>query len=384
MIGLILAGLAGASFGFCFHKGRICYASAFSDFFLIRSSRVGGGILLATLLTMISWSVAFALRGDTGFWLPPWGWYALVGGSLFGFGMILSGACLSSTLWRVASGSGQYALVLGGVATGFVLTGFAHPWLTEWYFTPLWLGTGGSLFELSFLEPFGIDSPIFAPLLALVVSAIVVVIYAGLAGSMSRQFDGDSGDGRISAVAIGLSGLYDGANRYVRTRVNNFNLGQILRNPWDPRSSGLGIALTATVWMALDGVWTVSGPLEDWLALTIGALSGDALRIIPGLAATFPGEITTGMAVVGGFVVGAFVSSVATGDFSLDPPSRSVGIAPIAGGVLMGVGAHLAPGCNVTNLYTGIASLSFHGLFAATGIVLGAYAGTRILFRPRG
>ncbi|MFW5950285.1 MAG: YeeE/YedE thiosulfate transporter family protein [archaeon] len=378
---IVLALVAGFGFGVFFQKGRICYASALSDFFLFRSSRVGGGILLATLLTTLPWSGAYLLGGETGFWLPSWGWYSLLGGAVFGIGMILAGACLTSALWRVASGSGQYALVLGGVVVGFALTGLVSPWLAKWYFTPLWLGTGTTGFALG----------LPAPVVAVTFVGVVVLVYAAVVGSTTRQFVDDGTDtetgrmaGTWASVIVGLSGLLEGTRRYVRTRSSGVDVRNVLRRPWDPRTCGLGIALTATVWMGGSGVWTVSGPLEQWIALGTGTISTDLLGLIPGFAATAPSSVSPAMVVLVGFLAGAFLSAVANGEFSFEPPSRSVGLAPAGGGVLMGIGAQLAPGCNVTNLYTGVASLSLHGMIAGGGIVLGAYLSTRILFRRRG
>ena len=376
---LAFALVAGIGFGVCFQKGRICYASALSDFFLFRSSRVGGGILLATLLTTLTWSGAYLFGGGAGFWLPSWGFYGLLGGAIFGVGMILAGACLTSTLWRVASGSGQYALVLAGVVVGFALTGLIHPWLGEWYFAPLWLGTGTTAFAL----------PVPAPVVAIAFVGVAVLAYAALTGSTRRHFEGeiDEDEGRIAglraSVATGLVGLLEGTRQYVEARTSGIDPGRALRRPWDPRTSGIGIALTATVWIGVSGVWTVSGPLEGWIALAFGTVGTGAVNAVPGLAAAFPGGVSPGMGVIAGFLAGAFLAAVAGGEFNLDAPTRSVGVAPVAGGVLMGIGAKLAPGCNVTNLYTGVASLSVHGIVAGIGIVLGAYVGTRLLFRPQ-
>lgn len=374
---LAVALLAGVGFGVFFQKGRICYASALSDFFLFRSSRVGSGILLATLLTSGTWSVAYLLNGEAGFWLPSWGWYGLIGGAIFGAGMILSGACLTSTLWRVASGSGQYAIVLGGVVVGFMLTGVAHPWLADTYFTPLWFGTGATGFAL----------PGPAPLVAGGFIGLVVLAYAAQTGATKRQLEGevDADNGVISdlgaSIAVGLSGLATGTRRYVRARRSGLEIRRALDRPWDPRTCGLGIALTATVWMGVSGVWTVSGPLEAWVAYGFGTVDAGLLQAVPGFAAAFSGAVSPGMGVIAGFLGGAFGISLLSGDFELTTPSRSVGLAPVGGGLLMGIGANLAPGCNVTNLFTGVASLSVHGFVAGSGIVLGAYVATQILFR---
>ncbi|MEF8781345.1 MAG: YeeE/YedE thiosulfate transporter family protein [Haloferacaceae archaeon] len=375
MTGLLVAVAIGAALGTLFHRGRICYASALSDSFLFGSSRTGGGILIATLATTLAYGSVYAIRGDAGFYLTSWGWFSLVGGVVFGAGMILAGACLTSALWRAAIGRGQYALVLSGVVAGFLATASVQDALARYYFAPLWLGGGRTLYGLEEAS---------APLIALVVVAGTGVAYAAAVGSTKRRLGAgpSNAEGRRPAEALAVGGrtVVRSTLDYLGKWLSRPRLRDVVQRPWDPRTCGLGIAAVATVWLLQYGAWTVSGPVERWLALGVWTVEPGVLRAVPGLASTFPGEVTPDMAVVTGFVGGAFLSSLATGDFEATPPTRRGSGAAVGGGLLMGCGAMLAPGCNVTNLYTGVALLSVHGLLAGAGILLGSYLTTRSLF----
>jgi uncharacterized membrane protein YedE/YeeE len=75
-------------------------------------------------------------------------------------------------------------------------------------------------------------------------------------------------------------------------------------------------------------------------------------------------------------MLGALMAAGISGKFapSASIPARST-IAAIAGGLLMGVGARLATGCNIGAFFSGVASGSLHGfvwlIFAIPGNAIG-------------
>jgi uncharacterized protein len=62
----------------------------------------------------------------------------MVGGTIFGFGMLLAGGCASSTLWRLAEGHTKLAVALGA----FALTNAAALRFIEAYDIRHYLGKG--------------------------------------------------------------------------------------------------------------------------------------------------------------------------------------------------------------------------------------------------
>jgi uncharacterized membrane protein YedE/YeeE len=384
----VAAVLVGLGIGIALQKSRLCHASMLSDLFLFRSlSPNGKGLLVATGLTMLAWSLIFAVRGSTGFWLPAWGWYGLLGGAIFGVGMITAGGCMMSALYRAATGDVQYLLTLLWTAVGYLAYGLAYPVFLDHWFTPLWLGSGETVFALG----------LPAPVVALVVLGLGLVAVAWLEGratlQVSRRTAMTDGGARpatstrdvaaTEALRTGLSDIASGTRGYVGSRRSRPSLRALATSRWDPRSGGLVLAALAAVWLWLDGVWTVSGPEAGWVAVVVDAVGADARSLNLWEQAMFGTSgisISPNMLVIAAAGGGALLAAVLAGEFRIRWPAR--GTLPYAsgGGLLMGVGASLAPGCNIGNMFTGLAQLSFHGGVASLGMVIGAYLATRWLF----
>lgn len=85
-----------------------------------------------------------------------------------------------------------------------------------------------------------------------------------------------------------------------------------------------------------------------------------------------------GTAVVGGVVVGAFLTALATRDLRLEgfaTPGRM--LRSMGGGALMGIGGVMAVGCSIGQGLTGLATLALMSFPAAAGILAGAALGIR-------
>lgn len=77
-----------------------------------------------------------------------------------------------------------------------------------------------------------------------------------------------------------------------------------------------------------------------------------------------------------GIVVGALISCVLASDLRLRMPGRMVRLADgFGGGLLMGVGAMLAPGCNIGGFFSAVSGLSLSGFVLFFGLLGGAYSG---------
>ncbi len=123
--------LLGAAIGFVLQSSRFCFAAAISDYILFRGTnglRFIGGFLLITipgfaLVQYLAVSGGGVLPGK----IVPISLGVLVGGLLFGIGMVLSGGCLVSSLVRLGEGAGSYALTVVGVVIGIWLVGVSGP-----------------------------------------------------------------------------------------------------------------------------------------------------------------------------------------------------------------------------------------------------------------
>jgi uncharacterized protein len=101
--GLLFFGLL---LGLVFHRSRFCFVRAFRDPFMTGESEMIKAIALSLLVygfgsAVIKWS--YIQPPNMGVVQPFW-IGTLLGGSIFGIGMVLAGGCGTSTLWRAGEG----------------------------------------------------------------------------------------------------------------------------------------------------------------------------------------------------------------------------------------------------------------------------------------
>src|SRR5690625_5026646 len=102
---MILTGLVvGAVLGVVMQRGRFCVTGMIRDIFMQRSWRT----FVALLIVISVHAVGLAALTSTGVIAPDYSTFApaavIVGGFLFGLGIILAGGCASGTWYRSAEG----------------------------------------------------------------------------------------------------------------------------------------------------------------------------------------------------------------------------------------------------------------------------------------
>jgi uncharacterized membrane protein YedE/YeeE len=144
----------GAVFGFVFQRSRLCLVRAFREPFMTGDGEHTRAAALAIVVSMLGFAILkFTDLKDKGEWVfPAAGAGALLGGLIFGVGMVLAGGCGSGSIWRV--GEGQVKLLaavitfsLGASLTRLALTqtGLQQK-LGVAIFLPAWLGWAGAVF----------------------------------------------------------------------------------------------------------------------------------------------------------------------------------------------------------------------------------------------
>lgn len=110
----------GAAFGLVFQRSRLCLVRAFREPFMTGDGEHTRAAALAVVLSTVGFALLkFADLKDHGDWVfPAAGAGGLLGGLLFGVGMVLAGGCGAGSIWRV--GEGQVKLVVAVLA--FALT----------------------------------------------------------------------------------------------------------------------------------------------------------------------------------------------------------------------------------------------------------------------
>ena len=98
--------LAGSGIGFIMHRSRLCFARAFREPFVTGEGSMTKAVMLGILIGVPMAALMFKAKLlDPYIAIPPVFWAgSLIGGLIFGFGMIFAGGCASGSLWRMGEG----------------------------------------------------------------------------------------------------------------------------------------------------------------------------------------------------------------------------------------------------------------------------------------
>lgn len=253
----------------------------------------------------------------------------LIGGALFGAGMMFAGGCPSRLIVRAAEGQGAALLA----------------WLV--FVLAIMASLEGAL----------------APLREKLAGATVQLPAASLPALL--------GGWPAWLVTAGLAGL-----------IGLFLLTAPRQSVWwgwqQPLAGALvGLLVAASWYVSIAGADEFETPATTALAFV--APAQDLMRFITMERLGFP--LKFGSASVLGVFIGAFASAVVAGRFGWTVPSGPQMLRNLAGGVLMALGGILAMGCTIGQGMAGVATLSVASLIAVASMVLGAWLAHRVLLR---
>ncbi|MFC1494015.1 YeeE/YedE family protein [Thermodesulfobacteriota bacterium] len=346
----------GLLFGFFLKKGELCGASAISEVILMKDKSKAFGIWVAIIVSM----AAFAMLDIMGLVkLNPKPFIYLnyiIGGILFGTGIVLAGGCVSGCLFKAGSGNINSMAGLVGIPLGIALVEYGplsefHKYLKSFV---LKSQEGGSI-TLSSLT--GIPYWLLACLF----------IIATIAAVFIRQRKKANQDAVITD--------------------NTGAVKKIITRRWSPWKAGLAIgilAMFAYLSSAASGrnypLGVTHGVLHLQLAVTESSLNPvwkKAEVKTTSMTQQNPVPLNNGkkvsvwlMLLVTSLVIGSWVSARLSGtmQFVSRPPSQTV-IAFI-GGILLGTGATIATGCVIGNILSGWALMSVGNLLFGLVVIL--------------
>ena len=153
---------------------------------------------------------------------------------------------------------------------------------------------------------------------------------------------------------------------------------------WNPYVTGVIVAFFSVMMMAWWRPWGAVGAIRnwgDWIMYGLATLFGTDAGIFGYYDEAPKSVLFDSGSVIGiGFVAGAFISACLGKEFALRiPPYREMVKAVIAG-ILMGIGATLAGGCNVGGFYNAIGNLGANGFAMMLGLVFGVILGLKLLY----
>jgi uncharacterized membrane protein YedE/YeeE len=354
--GLVLGLLA----GLLMHRADYCVAGMFRDLFLFRSTTMLKTLLLLVLISMLFF-VAIQAVGlvpvPFPFFGPPSGGN-LLGGFLFGIGMVLAGGCVVGTLYKLGAGSFPSLLTFLGLVAGSTLYAEFHPWWSSLVKSLVFPTKAVTLPQLLGVAPW-----LSVSLLALVL--LPLVLYWLKAGRMNQP---SVVDGYLqpwkAAIGLALIGtltvLILGMPMGITTSYAKF--GAMLLHPVMPNH------YESLSYFQLQ-------PLHYTPPLGGGLLTGGPGYQLDGVALVqFP--------LIIGIVLGAAWSAIRLGEWQirLKLPWRQV-LSALAGGVIMGLASRMAPACNIWHLFGGLPILALQSFLFLAGLLPGAWLGGIILTR---
>ena len=149
-----------AGIGYAMHRSRLCFVAAFREPFLSGEATFARAIILSMFLAMIG-ILFIKLAGIMPamvYVTPTFIWGALIGGLIFGIGMVIAGGCGSGSLFRVAEGQVKLtiAVIFFALTNALVRYYMDYVWeiwdkgiLGKKVFLPNYLGYGGTFILLS-------------------------------------------------------------------------------------------------------------------------------------------------------------------------------------------------------------------------------------------
>ncbi len=337
MYALIGGLIVGVLFGFVLQRGRFCMNSAFRDIILLKEFKLAKAVVIALITLMIGFAI-FAFAGVIQLAPKPLKiWGAVVGGLVFGIGMVLAAGCASGTTYRVGEGMvgslvAGFGLTLGALMTGFGVLSDAKVFLQKTV-----IGEGPAL---TLFGEFGALTPIFMLILG-IVGAVLTFYFWGLPVLKKKM------EAKEPLVK------FDNAVESIFKKAY----------PW--WVTGIVIGIIGTVaYIVSNGVLGITG---GWMDLSLWLTTGDVVA--------WAGFIILGA------IIGSFISAYIGGEFKIRVPKDGLTLLKqLIGGILMGFGAVTAMGCNITNILGGVPQLSLHSIITGACIMFGSWIMAYLLF----
>ncbi|MBI2983357.1 MAG: YeeE/YedE family protein, partial [Chloroflexi bacterium] len=289
----------------------------------------------------------------------------IIGGLLFGYGMVLSGGCVSGSLYRAAEGYVGSWVALAGAVVGLGLLSQTWNW---------WWAVAVSAEPTIWLP--GVPGLGYAGAIALTLAALVGA-YVFFVWWEARAGLGSAETAQPRAVAHTFRDQLTVTWRAVFVR------------GWPALVGGAALGGIATLMYVVHMPWGVTGELMRWANASMTALGApppEALGLadIGGCAARAdePGIFTHTFAVTVGLLPGAAIGALLAKEFKLRfPRSARRYLQSLVGGLFMGYGSGLAIGCTIGAFFSSIASLGLSGWLFGLALAGGAYLGVRTIQR---
>lgn len=363
--------LFGLALGFVLQRSRFCFAGAFRDLFLLKHGHTMKGIIAGLAVATLGFSMIMATlvpNPSLGALPPdahilPLSVAMVLGGLMFGLGMVVAGGCVTGSLYRMGEGYVASWVAIGGVLIG--LFALNHSW--NWW----WDKSISSAPKVWLPEYLGYSGAIAGTLAVLGVAYLLILWWE----SRSRipSFIPKAPEAPITDFRQRVLSLWD----------------SIFVRGWTPIVGGVALGVINVLMYQGYHPWGVIGELSRWttgagdlVGLSAGPLKGMDKLAAGCVALVSEGRYAHPLMLVTGIVAGSFLAAALAVEFKVRWPRRPVRyVQALAGGLLMGYGAGLAIGCNIGAFFSAIPSLALNGWVFALTLAVGAFLGVQVIRR---
>jgi uncharacterized membrane protein YedE/YeeE len=365
----------GFLFGFFLKKGELCGASAISEIILMKDKSKAFGIWVAIIVSMAGFA-ALDLMGLVELNPKPFIYLNyIVGGLLFGTGIVLAGGCVSGCLFKAGAGNVNSMAGLVGIPLGIALVEYGplsefHKYLQSFV---LKSQDGGSI-TLSSLT--GVPYWLLACLFIIITIAAVVLRQRKKANQNAGIKD-DTGVVKRAitrswrpwkaGLAIGILAMF----AYLSSAASGRNY------PLGVTHGVLHLQLVVTE-SNLNPVWKKAEIEKASLSQQKPAAKQATLNEKAKLVPSNKGKKVSVwlMFLVTSLVIGSWVSGRLSGTIEFIPRPPSQTVIAFIGGLILGTGATIATGCVIGNIVSGWALMSVGNLLFGLVVILANWATT--------
>ncbi len=376
-----LSMLTGLALGYILTRTRFGFAGGVKRIYVMGEGSLTKALLLmfalaSTFTAGIHWaaaqggSVVKAVAGEGQSVIPgsgsviPIGVGLVMGGFLFGVGMIMAGGCASGTL--------------ADLGEGVVRAAFALPCLVLGCLPGLWLADvintsalGGLSFTVYLPDLFG-----YVGAVAVTLAGLVAVYAITRRYEQFRKTEGYFEKEEWAAEQKPLPEQQPGEKfRFFSSRTYH----SFFVTRWSFTTGAVALAfMFLFIIITTKNSWGITGPYAVWDLSILGIfgieLTGPAFEAANAKLAA--GLLNDGMGVRDiGIILGSAVALLTAGRFAFNTSFRRIdALTYMGGGLLMGIGARIAGGCNIGALFSGIGNLSLSGWVFGLALWAGAMA----------
>lgn len=410
----------GFIYGMSLQYGRFCMASAIRDLFAVGVPRMAVGIMIAVVLFSLV-SAFVTVAGKSTFHPSPIGIYSVIGGLIFGIGMVYTGGCASGSLYKTGEGSVAALLVVISLSFSQVFLVDAGGWLnhlvpmawtkstiannlpavitpTDGWYDQFLAGYVWNLTAHTVGELLGFTNAVYAAfignsLINSIIPATLILTgiyfhwyrkaylrdneteYLGIRTELVGFWSMVTASKRtaIAGLVLGVAaGLHMWVMQGLQQRLGISNAGELL--------SGMGFSGLSIQDTVFDpGYFYITTQEAQGAAWVVQKLGFNVMdNIFFGLDNGVPNPLLNpvlwmSIALVGGSAVMALLNN----EFKFKMPTLEIATWAIFGGILMGIGARIGLGCNIGAFFATVTNGDPSGWLFCLGMTVGGFIGVK-------